>query len=129
MAPEPERVARLGPTATVTETSRRRRRRQRLLIVSIRVGALRQLRRMVQVCGLLGRIAVPFGRETKRRSAEKAPALPGAARAGVGAGGGGAVDTVSHSPGRGGGGQRLLPLAVASAENWQTGDKSGPTRT
>lgn len=121
-------MARPGPTAAVTETGGSQRRRQRLLIVSIRVGALRQLGCMVQVCGLVGGNAVPFGCEIKRRSAEKAPALPGAARAGVGAGWGRAVDTISHSPRRGRGGERLLPLAVASAENWQTGDKSGTTR-
>lgn len=53
---------------------------------------------MVQVGGLVGRIAVPFGCKTERGSAEKAPALPGAARAGVGAGWGRAVHTVPDSP-------------------------------
>lgn len=126
MASEPKGVARLGPTAALAEAGRRQR--PRLLVVPIRVGALRQLRRVVQVRGLARRVAVPFGGEAERRSAEKAPALPGAAGAGVGAGWGRAVDTISHSPRGGGGGEGLLPLAVASAENWQTGDKSGTTR-
>ena len=91
-------MARPGPTATVAETGGRHRRRQRLLIVAIRVGGRPQLRCMVQVGGLVGRIAVPFGCKTERGSAEKAPALPGAARAGVGAGWGRAVHTVPDSP-------------------------------
>lgn len=124
VASESKGMSRPGPAAAVCEA----RRRRRLLVVSIGVGALRHLGFMVQVYGLVRRNAVPFGRETERRSAEKAPALPGAARAGVGAGRRRAVDTIPHSPRRRRGGERFLPLAVAPAENRQTGDESGTAR-
>lgn len=111
-------MARLGTPATLAESCGRRR-SYRLLVVSVCISGLRQGGREVQVDGLNAWIAVPLSRETERRRAKQAPAFAGAARAGVGAGGRGGVNAISHSPRGRGGGEGLLPLAGAAAEDWQ----------
>lgn len=89
VAAEPKRVAGLGPPDTLADSC------SRLLAIPIRVGALRQRGGEVQVDGMGAWITVPFRRETEGGGSEKAPAFPGTAGAGVGAGGRRGVDAIA----------------------------------
>lgn len=124
MAAKPEWVAWLEASTTITETCWEWR-CYGLLVVSICVSSLCQWWCKVQVNRLDTWLTIPFSCETKRWSTEKAPAFPRTAGAGVGAGWRRTVDAISHSAWRWRGGEGLLPLTAASAEDRQSGHKCG----